>query len=334
MKKINRNFVSVGFAFFLLFFIRCSTSKQENKSFKIIAYLTPHGISAEEIPYQYLTHINYSFVVPEKSSDGKLTQVPNPEFLKAVVANAHKNNVKVFISVGGWGIGDGGGNDTRFEVLANNAASRTTFTQSVMEIIREFNLDGADIDWEYPDPIQPSSDNYVLLMKELRDTLHKENKKLSAAVVSYHDRIGYGIKNEIFGIVDWLNLMAYDDDYNTFGGAHVPHAPYWLAVRSFDYWVKDRGLKKEKAIMGVPLYGKGNKKADSYKQLLKNGADPCSDVHDSIYYNGIKTIKEKTNLAKKQGGGIMMWELKQDSLGDLSLLKAIYDEAYSQNEIQ
>src|SRR5699024_8617341 len=139
-------------------------------------------------------------------------------------------------------IGDGGGVDDRFEKLANHPESRTRFTQSVLDILMEYNLDGADIDWEYPDPILPSSKNNVLLMQELRDSLDRHNKKLTAAVVSYHDRHGYGIQEEIFEIVDWLNLMAYDDDYNTFGGQSVPHSPYWLAVRSFDYWVKDRGL--------------------------------------------------------------------------------------------
>jgi GH18 family chitinase len=43
----------------------------------------------------------------------------------------------------------------------------------------------------------------------------------------------------------------------------------------------------------------------------------------TFYYNGIKTVKEKTRLAMKRGGGIMMWAVASDTTGKYSLLKAI-----------
>lgn len=334
MKKI----LSATFAVVILSVIFLSfkpkadqTASVRSGSFKIIGYLTPNGLDADAVPYQYLTHINYAFVVPLKEADGTLSQMPNPDFLKSVVQKAHQHGVKVFISIGGWNIGDGGGNDTRFEELAGKAEARKRFTQQALNLVLEYDLDGVDIDWEYPDPIELSSTNYVLLMQELKEALHAKGKKLSAAIVSYHDLHGYGITKPIFKIADWLNIMAYDDDYNTFDGRPVPHSPYWLDVRAFDYWINDRGLSKEKAIMGVPFYGKGKKGGFAYNQLLKQGANPEADVQDSIYYNGIKTMKEKTRLALKRGGGIMIWELKQDATGDNSLLKAINDVVDGKN---
>lgn len=308
------------------FFWSCystSPTDQTHDNFKIIGYFSAGKIDTAAIPYEQLTHINYAFAIPNKAGDGGLLPVPKPDTLRSIVRNAHKNNVKVFISVGGWNIGDGGGIDDRFEKLGNHRASRTKFTQSILEVIKDFNLDGADIDWEYPDPILPSSDNYVKLMTELRDSLHKRDKQLTAAVVSYHDKHGYGIQKEIFDIVDWLNLMAYDDDYNTFDGKHVPHAPFWLVERSFDYWVEDRGLPEDKAVMGVPFYGKGDGQGASYNQLIEMGADPYADAFDGIYYNGIRTMKEKTKLALKRGSGIMIWEIPLDTLGEYSLLRSI-----------
>jgi len=309
----------------------CSSANSQNQKqtvkkdsdFKIIGYLTANPVRMDSIPFEYLTHINYAFGIPSKEGDGTLLPIPHSKFLKEVVKTAHQKGVKILLSIGGWNIGDGGGMDTRFEELANSEKSRTTFVHSVMNIVRKFDLDGADIDWEYPDPIEPSSTNFVLLMKELRDSLHPANKKLTAAIVAYHDHHGYGIKDQIFKIADWLNIMAYDDDYNTFGGAHVPHSPYWLDIRCFDYWVNDRGLAKEKAIMGVPFYGKGKDVGMGYQQLLEEGANPYADVYDSIYYNGIKTMKAKTRLALKRGNGIMIWEIMQDVSGQYSLLKAI-----------
>ncbi len=299
--------------------------KEAKDDFKIIGYLTASPVSVDSIPFQYLTHINYAFGIPTKQADGSLLPIPHPDFLKKVVKAAHKEGVKVFISIGGWNIGDGGGVDKRFEELANEESSRTVFCHAVMNVVRKFRLDGVDIDWEYPDPIEPSSSNYVLLMSALKDSLRPQDKKLTAAIVSRHNVHGYGIKKQIFKIADWLNIMAYDDDYNSFGGENVPHSPFWLSIKSFDYW-ENRGLPKQKAIMGVPFYGKGNHVGLSYKKLLEKGADPYADVYDSIYYNGIKTMKEKTKLAIKRGNGIMVWEIMQDTKGRYSLLKAINGE--------
>lgn len=305
--------------------------KPKDPAFKIIGYLPGGRIDTAAIPYQYLTHINYAFAVPAAGGSGDLLPIGHPPELMALVRDAHRHEVKVFISVGGWNIGDGGGNDTRFEILANSQETRSRFVSSLMQVIRHFNLDGADIDWEYPDPIEPSASNFVLLMSQLRDSLHAAGKKLSAAIVSYHDLHGYGIKKEIFSIADWLNIMAYDDDYNTFNGHHVPHAPYWLDIRAFDYWVTDRGLPQERAVMGVPFYGKGKGRGAAYRKLLAMGADPYGDVYDSIYYNGIKTMKAKTRLALERGAGIMIWEISQDTTGEYSLLKAIHEEVQHRN---
>jgi GH18 family chitinase len=316
-------------------FAACSSNQNSAGNFKVIGYLFNKKVDLNEIPYQYLTDINYSFALPAADCSGNIIPVPKPERLAELSNTAHKRGVKVFISIGGWEIGDGGGNDTRFEVLANSAVTRTNFTEAAMKIVRKFNLDGVDIDWEYPDPIEPSSSNFVSLIKQLSDSLHKAGKKLSAAIVSNGDFHGYGIKKAVFPYVDWMNIMSYDykDDQD------YPHSPYWLAVRSFDYWVHKRGLPKNKAMLGLNF--------GFYRHLLAMGADPYADSYTTtvaslfgdrentkqvsadstitIYYNGIKTVKEKTRLALKTGSGIMMWAVAGDTTGKYSLLKAIND---------
>lgn len=43
-----------------------------------------------------------------------------------------------------------------------------------------------------------------------------------------------------------------------------------------------------------------------------------------VYYNGVDTITDKTLYAKENLGGIMIWELTQDTQdADKSLLQAI-----------
>jgi hypothetical protein len=52
---------------------------------------------------------------------------------------------------------------------------------------------------------------------------------------------------------------------------------------------------------------------------------PYKDYTLGTDYNGIATIKQKTSLALQQAGGIMIWELSQDTRDATSLLKAIND---------
>ena len=51
------------------------------------------------------------------------------------------------------------------------------------------------------------------------------------------------------------------------------------------------------------------------------------DMGDSttLYYNGMLTIKMKTNLAKMEASGVMIWQLSGDAEGARSLLSVIYE---------
>lgn len=96
-----------------------------------------------------------------------------------------------------------------------------------MNAVNQHNLDGVDIDWEYPDP-GTSANNFTALMGQLATAMHSRGKLLTAAVVS-----GGGVQPAVFGHVDWLNITAYD------GG--TPHANYDWSIGTVDYW-KSRGL--------------------------------------------------------------------------------------------
>jgi hypothetical protein len=43
-----------------------------------------------------------------------------------------------------------------------------------------------------------------------------------------------------------------------------------------------------------------------------------------IYYNGIPTMKQKTNLANEFASGIMIWQVLGDAKGKKSLLRTIH----------
>ena len=281
--------------------------------FKSVGYMPSWAGNVSSIPFSQLPPINYSFARP--NAHGPLQAIDNTAKLQQLVTLGHQNNVKVSLAIGGWN----DGNDSAFESLAGNSGARTTFVNSVMNTVRQYNLDGIDIDWEYPDPGQ-SGNNYTALMTQLGTALHNEGKLLTAAVVS-EGGTANGVQPAVFGYVDWLNIMAYD------GGS--PHANYDWSINAANFW-KNRGLPKAKTVLGVPFYSRPGYL--TYAQLV--ALDPANAQRDCVQangaqqcYNGIPTIKRKTQWALANAGGIMNWELSQDATGANSLVSAIYQVA-------
>jgi GH18 family chitinase len=280
-------------------------------NFKSVGYMPSWSGNVNTIQYGKLTHINYAFVLP--NGDGSLRPVENRDKLSSLVSLAHGNNVKVSIAIGGWNNGD----DSAFEALAANSGTRTAFVNNVVNFVNQYGLDGVDMDWEYPDP-GASATNYSLLMQQLSGALRSRGKLLTAAVVSE----GYyvqGVPTEVFGHVDWLNIMAYD------GGS--PHANYDWSINAVNGW-KARGLPASKTVLGVPFYSRPG--YYTYSALV--GMDPANANRDCTTvggvqqcYNGIPTVKRKTQWALANAGGMMNWELSQDTTGSTSLVTAIYD---------
>lgn len=309
-------------AFFLLLII-ANKSNAQKKEYLAIGYITPKT-DIMSVPYKYLTHLNYSFAIPAKSGDS-LEPLKNTEYIKELIKTAHNQNVKVFLSVGGWGIGDGGGDDSRFHRLAETPAGQTTFINSVIKAVNTFGFDGVDLDWEYPDPDHRSADDFVELSKQLYQALHLQNKKLTAAVVSAGKQ-AYGIKEEVYPYMDWLNIMVYDGDYGPSELKH--HSPYSMSVKCIDFWLNERNLPASKCVLGLPFYAKkgfGNF-GYSYKKLLEEGASHYDDYWNGHFYNGTITIANKTKLAMQMNlAGVMVWEASHDTQDDRSLFKVIYD---------
>lgn len=281
--------------------------------FKVVGYMPSWSGTAAEIQYSKLTHINYSFIRP--TTTGGLTAVDQPGKLQDIVSRAHAAGVKVGIAVGGWS----DLNNQDFQSMAANASYRSNFINNLINLINQYQLDGVDMDWEYPiDGNDPA--NFATLMTELGNALHARGKFLTAAV-SAQGYYASGVQPAVFNAVDFLNIMVYD------GGNGADHSPYSYAVSSLDYW-QSRGLPASKTVLGLPFYARPSWK--SFRTLVAEGANPFADTHNGDYYNGITTIKSKTNLAFDRNlGGVMFWELSQDAVGQYSLVTAI-DEVVDQ----
>ena len=287
-----------------------ASSPQEVRNFKIVGYITP-AATLSLIDFSQVTHINYAFLLPRKN--GTLRPFGAPRHLQRTVELAHTAGARVLISVGGWGW------DDEFEAMAATEKTRARFIGLVVEFMNSYNLDGVDIDWEYPNA-GTSAQNFLALMRELRQALPQPVLLTTAVIARAGD--ADGILPEVFDQLDFVNVMAYDDGTGD-------HSSYTLAESAVRSWIA-RGLSPEKCVLGVPFYARpGNV---SYKKLFTY--DKTASESDHLlyftmeqFYNGPETLRKKTRLAISEAGGIMIWELSQDAFGDDSLLKVIAETA-------
>ncbi len=321
----------IGFT--LVMCLTCSSiSAGSALSPKVVGYLQRGG-DLSTVQYDTLTQINYAFLVPTATGELEwLSGIDEEErqALNSLVSRAHDEGVAVLISVGGWDIGDGGGVDSRFAALAEDAAMRTTFIDNLVAFINRYGMDGVDIDWEFPDSTT-EADHFVALMQEVRAAMQSPDNfvdgqtKLLTAAVSPEDWYGQWVKPAISDTVDFLNVMAYEK-----GG--VDHSPYTYAVEALDYWITTRGFPKERIMLGLPFFAKDNQATPSdykpYAVIIDENPDlgPHIDHVDGYYFNGINTIKKKTRYAINNSGGVMIWSIEQDSSTEKSLLTAINRE--------
>jgi len=239
---------------------------------RIIGYFTSwrHGANDQpmflvpDIPWDKVTHINYAFAHidddnrisvgnvnhPENPATGMTWPgVPGAEMDPAYPFNGHFNllnryresypHVKLMISVGGWAE-TGGYFDENGERVANGGfyemartdAGINAFADSVLDFIRAYGFDGADIDYEYPTSMTNAGNpddfwiademrstlwpRYEVLMRVLREKLDAAGAEdgqhylLTAAVPAS----GWLLRGmEDFGVtqyLDFVNIMTYD----------------------------------------------------------------------------------------------------------------------------
>jgi GH18 family chitinase len=296
-----------------------------------------------KLPYtpqwQKITHLCLAFGTV--NSDGSLS-VANIEKLRGHIADARSNKVKVLLSIGGGG-------SREFSEALLDKGKRTFLKENIIKAVKDFNLDGADIDFEEwagsPDGASREDllnrDALESLYKELREKMGKE-KLITAAVSASWDNGGWGFyhcySSSMYQYLDFVSLMLYDETGPWSKTKAGQHAAWDYFENSIHYWLHDKKLPKEKLVAGVPFYGYLFKSKDNgegaasvdYRDILKDFPNQDAHLKDNIgllYYNGMETIKKKAKyILDNNLAGIMIWELTQDTdLADKSLLHVIYE---------
>jgi chitinase len=309
---------------FLLLFVSCNKTPdygpdifKPDTGFKVVGYLGGGNFDViNDLELDKLTHLNLAFANPD--ADGNLLFDGNHD-IKPVVAKGHEAGLKVYISLAG-----GGRPDTVIWKSLLTKRKKSDFIGKIVDYVETNNLDGVDVDIEgnlFP-YVRESYNPFVI---ELKEALHAKGKGITTALGAYN--VNKVVSQEALEAYDFINVMVYDKTGTWRPDDIGPHSPYSYAEEAIKYWTVDRKIPAERIILGVPFYGfdftPPARYIDYHEIISKDVSLAYQDSKGMRYYNGIPMIVKKTELAKKDLGGIMIWELSCDRLDDLSLLRAI-----------
>jgi hypothetical protein len=279
---------------------------------RIVGYFPYYrGSDIGNMDYSKVTDINYFGIYPK--FDGSLiTNNINIGQLETIRDDAHASGVNVLVTIGG------GGMSSDFPAMTANETARTNFVNNVKNFLIDNNLDGVDINWE-PIDTDAKKNNMALLLGDLASALQPQGKLVTAAVNS--ERIE--LLPSTIDSLNWANIMTYDMNWNS-----AEHSLYSDAIVALsDY--EEVGFPPEKLMMGIPFYGRtdGWSSALMYETMV----DSCSlegqpevNTCDGHWFNGVDLVQQKAQyVLDNDYGGIMIWELGQDTYDGTSLLNAI-----------
>jgi chitinase len=248
-------------------------------------YMAPReNYNPQDLPLEKLTHIIYSFTVVIDNEMKFENPAQGSKLSQLVDQKKNHPQLKVMVACGGWG-GSGG-----FSDMAAKKENRKKFVDSAVRFLLEYDLDGLDIDWEYPgmyavgNPYMPEDkENFTSLMKELRIAMDASGRKyiLTFASAGWENYYRYIELDKVMQYADYMNVMTYDavgggtpytahhtnlgwvkpeDVKDTPAYSIVEERGYDLVPRSAEKIISfcmDKGVDPKQIVIGGAFYGKG-----------------------------------------------------------------------------
>ena len=288
-------------------------------------YDRAHLMNPTSIPYSKYSVLNYSFFRPQASGHitstddwadqnlllGQINwQTTPPTYIAGtnIPDNAHAVGTKVVISVGGWS------DSNNFPAIAASAAKRAIFAHDCVVWVDSFNLDGVDIDWEYPGYAEHNGTaadkpNFTLLLQQIRDSLNVyevasgKEMLLTAcfgAAQSHMSNINW---SAVVPILDYVNLMSYDF-YGTWDATANHNAPLHAPTQgdpnfciegAVNLLTGTYGVSPSKINAGTAFYGRSAKTTGTPALFgpingTVDGATFSADEGSPTYYNVLQKL--------------------------------------------
>lgn len=272
---IDKSIFSVLFSAVVL--TACISKKAEitrkAERYKIVAYV--HGWQdswgKNNEKANQVTHINYAFA---NIKDRKVVEGSDNDAEALKKLNQLKltnKDLKILISVGGWSW------SKNFSDAVLTESSRQKFANSAIDFVLKHNIDGVDLDWEYPGQIGDNNrfrpedkENFTAILQLLRkklDSLANGQKTylLTVATGANQKYLDHTDMKKAQQYLDFINIMTYD--FVTGGSSRTGHHSN-LEESKFDPDTLKKssrnsvqehilaGIPSRKIVLGVPFYGR------------------------------------------------------------------------------
>lgn len=286
----------------------CSPAGQRPQNFLIVGYLPDYR---EIDGYWGNCLTDLVLFSAEALPDGGLDTRRLDEYtLQTMRWMKARYGTRIHVSVGGWGRSEG------FAPMVTDPDRLAAFVDHLAEYARQNDLDGVDLDWEFPQE-GAELDGYLALIEALK----ARGLIVSVALVPTAEA-----HLAAYAAADRIHLMSYDRG--------PQHATYEQAVLDLATAAAS-GLPRSRLILGIPVYGRETEYPYIYHPYNEIVAQfrplPEDDLAGGIFFNGVRTTQDKACYAFDNSfGGVMLWELGQDSPGDPSLMQAVYQAIANQ----
>ena len=259
---IKLKFLSkVLFLGIIILHISCKNNSSTESDIAVIAYYSGNANDIESYSLDQITHLIYSFLHLKGNKLAIDNSADSLTLLKLTAQKSKHENLKVLLSLGGWG-----GCKTCSDVFSTEKG-RVEFAHSVKKLIHIYDADGIDLDWEYPAiegfPGHPFSkedrSNFTELIRSLR-TVIGEKYIISFAAGGFEKYLSQSIEwEQVMPLLDYVNIMSYDlvHGYSTVTGHHCPLYSSQNQKESADFAIKyleSIGVPKEKMVIGAAFY--------------------------------------------------------------------------------
>ena len=298
----------------------------------------------EQLALHQLTHVSHAFVAPTR--DGHL-KVPDNFQAERVVRAARRAGAKPLLCIGGA--------DTDiFRQMAVLPLYRARFVRETALFAHRNGYGGIEVDWEFP-KTDVDRAGLVALMAEFRQVCGP--KCQLNVVVGGSKYVGDAVDVEhLRHIVDYFVIMSYDyhGKWSDFSGYNAPLRPYAKSngsvAEGVEYWL-DRGVPRDRMIMGLPFYGRSFDAAGAglpfresrsylYRDIpalralgVQRYWDGAAEVpylrrvdHGwMLSYDDARSLDLKVRYARERGlAGVMIWQITADVInGRHALLPAV-----------
>ena len=291
--------------------------------------------SVSDYTFRNLDIMFMAFAYP--TTDGNISSFDSfgAAVQKNFVTKAHQNGVRVMISI----------NTKNCSTIAASNELCETFATNLVNFINKYDVDGIDMDWEWPSTSEVS--NFTRLMKAIYTKVKANNPDhLITAAVGSAQSSRYDLRNSQ-KYLDYISIMTYDMQSNS--KATFQNALYYKSGKTYiaiedSYNSYTNIVPASKIIIGIPFYARywtessgvattaTYQGATSYSSIYNNYITKQNDTVKEYFdedcqvpyvynsstgffasYDNPTSIDIKAKYAKEKGlAGLMFWQGGQD----------------------